>query len=158
MELLRQICGELKFQNVRTYVQSGNLIFSASGGVDGLRKKLEAAVAPHTRLPVVVLLRTPADLRRIAAENPFLKEPGIDLTRLYITFLARPATGEEAKRLAALRSPADRLIARGSEVYLHCPDGYGRTKFSNNALERAVAMAATTRNWNTLNKLCELSA
>jgi uncharacterized protein (DUF1697 family) len=61
------------------------------------------------------------------------------------------------KKLSAVNAGADQFRISDKEVYLYCPNGYGRTKLSNNALEKALSVKATTRNWNTVNKLYEIA-
>ena len=80
----------------------------------------------------------------------------VDAARLHVTFLDRVPTKQALKALETLSSGPDRFHCAGTEIYLHCPNGYGRTKLSNTAFERLLGLKATTRNWNTVNKLCEL--
>lgn len=158
MERLRELWSELGFKNVRTYVQSGNVVFDAGGSPSRWSPLIEQRLAGETRLPVSVILRTPAQLRATIAGNPFLKETGIDSAKLHVTFLAGAPGKDALKTLSAAKAGADRLCVSGNEIYLHCPNGYGGTKLSNNALEKLLSVRATTRNWNTVNKLCEIAS
>lgn len=153
MERLREVWSEFGFENVRTYVQSGNVVFEAKEFPPKWSATVERRLAGETRLPVSLILRTPAQFGAIIAANPFLKERGIDNSKLHVTFLAEPAAKEALGRLGALRAGTDRLYVSKAEVYLRCPNGYGGTKLSNNALEKVLAVRATTRNWNTVNRL-----
>lgn len=155
---LASLCESLGLVNVRTYVQSGNVLFESgltdesrlSGLIaDGIKKALGYSV--------VVVLRTRNQLQAVVEKNPFLKERGIDPIKLHITFLAEAPDQEALSRLHALKDRTDRIKVSSKEVYLHCPQGYGRTKFSNNFLERTLKVSATTRNWNTVNRLLEMS-
>ena len=157
MERLRALLAELGFGDPRTYVQSGNAVFTASGPAAKLARLIEAKLAGETRLPVSVFIRTPAQLKRIIDANPFLKEPGIDAKKLHVAFLAARAPRPGLAALGAVESGADRWQAAGEEIYLHCPGGYGRTKLNNAAIEKLLATRATTRNWNTVNTLYEIS-
>lgn len=157
MERLRALFAELGFDGARTYVQSGNVLFTAARPPAGLAALIEGRLVRETRLPVCVLIRTPAQLKRIVAANPFLKEPGIDARKLHVTFLAGRAPKSGLAALGAVKGGADRWHAAGEEIYLHCPDGYGRSKLSNAAIERMLATRATTRNWNTVRALYEMS-
>lgn len=158
MERLRDICSGLRYRNVRTYVQSGNVVFEAPGPPSQCAQAIEKELAGETRLPVAVILRTGDEIGRILVGNPFLKVPGVDPTRLYVTFLACTATKEAVKKLGAIKAGDDEFHVAGTEIYLSCPNGYGKTKLSNNALEKALGMRATTRNWNTVNKLHEMAS
>jgi uncharacterized protein (DUF1697 family) len=76
---------------------------------------------------------------------------------LHVTFLARPVANEALAKLSALKAGADRFYGSTAEVCLQCPNGYGRSKLSNNALEKLLSVRATTRNWNTVQKLYEIA-
>ena len=157
MERLREICSELGYRNVRTYVQSGNIVFETPGSPAKCEQAIEKKLRGETRLPVTVILRTRDEIGKIVAANPFLKVPGVDPSSLYVTFLATAAAKEAVKKLSTIKAGGDEFRVAGKEIYLHCPNGYGRTKLSNNALEKVLAVRATTRNWNTVNKLCEMA-
>jgi uncharacterized protein (DUF1697 family) len=158
MDRLRALAAELGFKNVATYVQSGNLVFDADASPTACSQALVRKLAGETRLPVAVLLRTRADFQTVVARNPFLKEKGVDPARLHVTFLAQAATPAGIQKLSAIAADPDRFRVAGKEIYLHCPNGYGESKLSNGAIERALALSATTRNWNTVNKLYEMAA
>jgi uncharacterized protein (DUF1697 family) len=156
MDRLRQLCGGLGFVNVVTYVQSGNIVFEADGSASDCGRAIEQCLAGETRLPVTVIVRTPAEMRSIIRGNPFLDDKTIDRSKLHVTFLAGAAAKEGVAKLSAIKAGADQFRAAGKEVYLHCPSGYGTSKLANSAIEKALAVRATTRNWNTVNKLYEM--
>ena len=154
---LRSLCAELGLRNARTYVQSGNVVFEAGGTAERWSKTLERALAGKSRLPVSVLVRTGSEIAATAKRNPFLREKTIDPAHLYVTFLKTSPAKAVVAALKAMESGPDRLSAVGREIYLHCPAGYGRSKLSNNILERALGLAATTRNWRTVTTLAEMA-
>lgn len=160
MERLRALCGQLGGTDVQTYVQSGNLVFDAADSALHWSAALARALAGETRLPVTVIVRTAAEMAKVVAGNPFLNEKGVDPAELQVTFLEQAPAKAAQRALDALaaRGGADRHALSGKEIYLHCPHGYGRTKLSNTALEKALDLRATTRNWNTVKKLVEISA
>jgi uncharacterized protein (DUF1697 family) len=156
MERLRVLSAELGLKNARTYVQSGNLVFEARGASSHWAQMLERKLAGESRLPVAVLVRTAAEMARIVAGNPFLKDKTIDPARLYVTFLPQAPALAALSALEALNVGADQLTCIGKEIFLHCPGGYGRTRLSNNAFEKQLAIRTTTRNWNSVRKLHEM--
>lgn len=160
MEHLREMLAGLGLTDVRTYLQSGNALFSAQGMPDRLAAQIEQAVSEATRLPVSVIIRTRAQLKRVIAGNPFLKEPaGQALHKtLHVTFLAGAAPNSGVAALDKIQAGADRWHAAGAEIYLCCPNGYARSKLNNAALERALGVPATTRNWNTVTALCAMAS
>ena len=95
-------------------------------------------------------------MRNVITNNPFLREKDIDLSKLHVTFLSETAQKDSLKNLEALSPGPDRFYAAAHEIYLYCPGGYGRTKLSNNAVEKALSVRATTRNWKTANTLFEM--
>jgi uncharacterized protein (DUF1697 family) len=153
MERLREIFAELGFADVKTYLQSGNVLFGARGTPAQLAATIETRVSEETRLPVSVIVRTPAQLQRVIAANPFAKEADATPRMVHVTFLADAAPKAAAAAIGRLRAGADRWQVAGSEIYLCCPEGYARTKLNNTALERAIGLRATTRNWNTVKAL-----
>lgn len=156
MERLRELCGEMGLRNVRTYLQSGNVLFDAGETATQWAKALEETLAGVTRLPVSVIVRSSAEIERVLAMNPFVVREVIDAAKLHVTFLQRPPEKNAAEKLKGIRAGADELRWNGAEIYLHCPGGYGETKLSNGAIEKLLGMRATTRNWRTVAKLGEL--
>jgi len=139
--------------NVRTFIQSGNVIFTAGAS---LSKRLAAIIASSIearfgyRVPVI--LRTEQQLRDVVSNNPFPRAEDI----LHVMFLAdRP----NAARIAALdpnRSPPDTFLVRGQEIYLQLPRGAGNSKLTNTWFDSKLATVSTVRNWRTVNKLLEM--
>jgi uncharacterized protein (DUF1697 family) len=150
---LRRLFAELGHTDVTTYLQSGNVAFTGAGDEPThLAGEIERRIAADLGLDVHVLLRTGADLDAVVAGNPFLDRE-TDLTKLLVTFLAAPPTPDLAGQVAAPAGETAEFRLAGQEVYLHCPDGYGRTKLNNAFFERRLAVAATTRNWKTVTAL-----
>ena len=156
MDRLRELCAKLGAKNPRTYVQSGNLVFEAVGSASEWTAKLEKKLAGESRLPVSVIVRTAAEMSAVLVGNPFLREKGIDTARLAVTFLQSVPAKPALAALAALKIGTERFHCAGKEIYLHCPDGFGNAKLYT--LEKVLGQKTTTRNWNTVTKLCEMSA
>jgi uncharacterized protein (DUF1697 family) len=154
MERVREVCAELGAKNVRTYVQSGNVVFEAAGSATGWEKKLERRLASESRLPASVMVRTAAEIAKVVTGNPFLREKGIDTARLAVTFLQKAASKEGLAALGARDIGKERFHSAGREIYLHCPDGFADAKLYS--LEKVLGQRGTTRNWNTVQKLCEM--
>ena len=156
MERLREICAHLGATNPRTYVQSGNVVFEAAGSASAWEEKLEKALAGESRLPVSVIARTAAEMSKVLAGNPFLREKGIDTARLGVTFLREAPSKAALAALAALDIGRERYHHAGKDIYLHCPDGFGNSRLY--ALDKVLKLPATTRNWNTVGKLGAMCA
>ena len=159
MEHLRRSCAALGFQSVQTYVQSGNIVFLATGkSPPALSKRISEAILHDFGFSVPVLVKTSKEMGEVIRKNPFLKEAGLDLSRLHVTFLSEAVSKSVLKDLEALASKQDRFCVGRQEIYLHCPDGYGISKLSNAAFEKALSVTATTRNWKTVNALFEMAS
>jgi uncharacterized protein (DUF1697 family) len=158
MDQLRKAFEELGFEDVATYVQSGNVVFKSPKKTSAdLSRKIEEMLLRRFNMSVHVIMRTAEEVDDVLRNNPFLKERGTDVTKLYVTFLSLTPQKTAIKGLDAIAAGPDRFRCRGQEIYLHCPNGFGGTKLSINAFERVLAVGATTRNWNTVNKLHEMA-
>jgi uncharacterized protein (DUF1697 family) len=158
MEWLRKACADIGLCDVRTYVQSGNIVFTSALSAPKLARKLKTMVDAQTRLPVSVVIRSAADMAKIVAGNAFIKQKGVDVAKLHVTFLDKAPVKPALDRLDALAGSRDQYHLVGSEIYLHCPLNYGKTKLSNTAIEKALGVGATTRNWNTVTALLAMAA
>lgn len=156
MERLRELCADLTLSEPRTYLQSGNLILESRETPAGLTKTLEKRLAGETRLPVTVIVRSAKEISTLLKANPFLGQSSIDETKLHVTFLQRTPEKSAIEMPKKIAAGADEFRWAGTEIYLHCPGGYGETKLSNGTFERLLGMRATTRNWRTVTKLCEM--
>jgi uncharacterized protein (DUF1697 family) len=155
---LKQLYEELKFKDVITYIQSGNVIFKTDKKLTDteLTKRIEKKIFEKYQFEVTVIIRTIKEMEKVQKSNPFLKLKGIDTERLYVTFLDEIPMKENIERINQVDFSPEKFIITGREVYLHCPNGYGRTKLNNNFFENKLKITATTRNWNTVNKLVEM--
>lgn len=154
---LRGLVEALGHRDVETYLQSGNVVFAArAGATSAIGLAMERRIAKDLGLDVNVLVRTKAELAKIAAVNPLAKR-GVDLAHLYVTFLGERPGAARVSALDAKRYLPDTFAFSRREVYLCCPKGYGKTKLNNAFFERALATDATTRNWKTVNALVEMA-
>ena len=156
MERLRARCSALGFKDVRTYIQTGNVVFRSEASKAEVQGSLERMLKREMKKPVVVVLRTPAELAKILKANPYLDEAGVDVKHLHVSFLTTKASAEAVTALSRVQSGRDRFAARGKELFLHCPDGFGTSKLAA-AHERVLRVATTVRNWNTVTKLLEMA-
>jgi uncharacterized protein (DUF1697 family) len=141
--------------DVKNYIQSGNIVFSASAS---LAKKIGsligAAIKKKYGFESPVIIRSATDLSGIVARNPFAKKGDADVW--HITFLSSTPSAEQVGALDAKRSPTDSFAVVGSEIFLYCPNGYGNTKLTNAYFDSKLKMVSTVRNWRTLLKLIEM--
>jgi uncharacterized protein (DUF1697 family) len=159
MDELRCLYESLDFTHVRTYIQSGNVIFNTPE-IESfvLSEKIEKEITQSLDFSISVLIRTDDDFRRIIENNPFITAKEEDFSRLYITFLYRSPAESVVRKLSELNSKPDEFSISNKEIYLHCPNGCGKTRLSNNFFEKKLGMPATSRNWKTVNKLYRLAS
>jgi uncharacterized protein (DUF1697 family) len=155
---LKNLYESLDFHNVVTYVQSGNVIFdSAKQDESKLSSLIETQIKKSFGLSVPVLIRNKNDLQRIISGNLFVKRKE-DPAKLHITFLNNSPAPSDLNKLSLPPNETDEFIFKDKEIFLFCPNGYGRTKLTNNFFEKKLNVIATTRNWNTVNALFKLTA
>jgi uncharacterized protein (DUF1697 family) len=152
---LRALFASLGAEDVATHVQSGNVIFKSADGPGKLTETIEKRIRRHLGLSVTVLLRTRAQLAKVLAGNPYANG-GKASTKLHVTFLAAKPDIARVRALDPERAEPDEFQVVGQEIYLHCPNGYGRSKLTNAYFEKQLGVGTTTRNWKTVTKLAEL--
>lgn len=144
-------CGD-----VATYIQSGNVVFSAGAGVTkGLAGRISRGIEGRFGFRIPVVMRTAEELGAVIRENPYLKA-GVPEELLHVYFLADVPAAGEADKLDPLRSAPDAFTVQGREVYLHLPNGMARTKLTNAYFDSKLGTVSTARNWRTVLKLYEM--
>ncbi len=144
-------------KRVRTYVQSGNVVFEASTAVArGMPKRITAAIEHAFGYQVPVVVRTAKELARIVDSHPFVTVDA-DPKKIHVAFLADEPTADQIASLDPNRSPGDVFVVHGREVYLSFPNGVGRSKLTNRYLDRQLGTMSTLRNWRTVLALLELA-
>ena len=154
MQDLREILSSLGCENVQTYIQSGNAVFSSPADAESLSGQIRGAIDERFGFAPQVLLLSAARFRAVVAANPF--PDAVDAPKsLHVSFLAEPPADPDLQTLDELRAPAERFQLSGDAFYLHAPDGIGRSRLAAK-VERCLGVAATGRNWRTVSKLAEL--
>ncbi len=157
---LRSQVGSLGYGEVATYLQSGNVVFTAVGvSTQSVGERIAQQLTTELGLSVPVLVRTAAELSSVVESTPYA-DLDADPRTVHVTFLAdAPDTAAvEAMRDREDEFGLDRFEVIGTEVHLYCPGGYGETKLNNAYLERRLGAVATTRNWKTVTALAGLAA
>jgi uncharacterized protein (DUF1697 family) len=156
MAELRALVAGLGHTDVATYINSGNVVFAAAApdaGRDELETAIEAAIRAGLGVEVAVLVRTHDELAAAVDANPF---PDAEPSRLLLSFLRTAPEPDTYAAAERVESGADEFRVDGTTLYLHCPDGIGRSKLAE-ALGRVKAPVATARNLATIRKLIVLS-
>jgi uncharacterized protein (DUF1697 family) len=158
METLREIYEVIGFTDIRTYVQSGNVVFeSTEQDPSVLTRRIKTHIEQTCGFHVEVFIRQAQELERILTGNPFLNDRHEDPNKLHVTFLYQPPPETWWSQLTIPGDTPDEFDPGALAIYLFCPYGYGRTKLSNSFFERKLGMPVTTHNWNTVNALYKLA-
>jgi uncharacterized protein (DUF1697 family) len=142
--------------SVRTYIQSGNVVFEAPRAIaKTLPDTIASQIAARFGYKTPVVLRSATELARVVVTNPFLKE-AVDVEALHVLFLSSQPTPAQVKSLDPDRSPADAYVVQGREVFLYLPNGVARSKLTNAYFDARLGTTSTGRNWRTVTRLREL--
>jgi uncharacterized protein (DUF1697 family) len=157
MDLLRSSFEGLGLQQVKTYIQSGNVVFSgAKSSPAALSKKIEKKIISEFGFSVAVICRTAEEILGTIEGNPFLNDPEVDPEKLHVAFLAEPAEPAALKKLADLTIAPDRSRGAGREVYFYFPNGVSQSSLWKHPLDRVLGVVTTMRNWRTVNTLHQM--
>ena len=143
--------------DVRTYIQSGNVVFTASAARMGkLTAAIPAAIERRLGFRPPIVIRSANELAKVARGNPFLDE-GCDPATLHVAFLAGTPDRAGVAALDPLRSPPSRFEVRGPHIFLHLPEGVANTRLTNDYFDRTLRTITTVRNWRTVTTLLEMT-
>ena len=156
MDELSTLCAALGHKDVRTYLQSGNVVFrTEQKSPSKIASDLEVAIEESLGVPTTVIARTASDLRATIANNPWT-ERNLEPSKLLVAYFQSRPSEEALARALTLRAGSDELHFAGREAFLYYPNGAGKATLNWGSLERMAKVPATTRNWNTTLKLLEL--
>lgn len=157
MPALQQIFVDLGHTDVVTYIQSGNVVFKSKlKEVKTISDVIVEKINKDYGYSIKGQVLTKLTLADVYQSNPFLDRKDIDFSKLHFTLLNEMPLNDILENIRALNKNDDEFIAVKNYIYLYCPNGYGRTKFTNNIFENKLKCQATTRNWRTITKLTEL--
>ncbi len=143
--------------DVRTYIQSGNVVFRAGPELAGdIPSLVTASIKEQFGYSIPVVTRTASEFEGIVQANPFA-EIGAEANKLHVMFLADLPDSARVEALDPDRSPGDEFAVLGREVFLHCPNGVARTKLTNAYFDSSLSTTSTSRNWRTVGKLLEMA-
>jgi uncharacterized protein (DUF1697 family) len=150
MDALHQLFENSGFSNVRTYIQSGNVLFSSEQtNTSELEQLIATQIEMEFGFQVPVIVLTHLELQQIVENNPFLNDETKNPAFLHVTFLASTPVEDAIDQLTAKKAEQEAFFLTKNALYLYCPNGYGNTKLTNNCIELKLKVQATTRNWKT---------
>lgn len=156
MSELRILFENLGFQNVETYIQSGNVIFSSKEkSTTKIANKISSGINTKYNFDVQLIILTPKDIDRVLKNNPFVKKKK-ETERLYVTFLSAMPSIENINKLNEISFLPEEYSKNKKIIYLFFPNGAGKAKLNNNFIENKLKVIGTTRNWKTVTALFKL--
>jgi uncharacterized protein (DUF1697 family) len=156
---LKTLYENLGFSNVKTYVQSGNVVFQLKAEkTEIIEQKIHSQIKAKYGFEVPVIVMTVEELKTIIDSNPLKGDLAKEEKFLHITFLGSMPENYDEEAIFSKKAGHEEIIITNEAVYLYCPHGYGTSKLNNNFLENKLNVAATTRNWKTTEALLELAS
>jgi len=155
MSDLRMLLSTNGYKNVATYIQSGNILLDSNESVENTNEHIKLLIKQQFDYNIPVVTLTAKEIKKCFTENPYLKVED-NIKNLHVTFLKNSPDSELVKNLDVKSANNDSYKVTGKIIYLHTPDGYRNTKFSNVEFEKKLNTQATTRNWRTTTKLYEM--
>lgn len=157
MNQLSLLFESLAYRNVKTYIQSGNVVFETDIEDNLLIKNtIESAINTRFGFDVKVFILSKIDWEEVILNNPFINDQNINIDKLHLSFLSSIPDNKLIDLMSVVKSPDERFHLDKNVIYLYCPDGYGQTKLTNTFIESKLKLNATTRNWRTILKIQEM--
>jgi len=158
MTELSELFITLGFHDVKTYIQSGNVIFRNPDKKPAslISINIEKAIQEKFNLNVAVMTRTSGELRNLFSENPFLDEPGFDPAKNAVIFLNEKPTDDQIRKVEDIDFPPDKFRISDREIFIYCPNGFGKTKLYTGFFEKKMGVIGTARNWKTITTILGL--
>jgi uncharacterized protein (DUF1697 family) len=150
---------DLGFIDAETYIQSGNVIFSNGDDspVSEIALKIEKAISERFNYNVPAMIRTVLELKNLISVNPFLQEENFNPSKNAVILLHEKTNEEQIRKAIDIDYPPDRFKIDGSEIFIYCPNGFGRTKLYTNFFERKLGVTGTARNWKTITTILNIA-
>ncbi len=149
----------LGFNDSETFIQSGNVIFrsDATLSIPDIALKIENAIHEKFNYNVPVLIRTPDEMRKFISVNPFLSETDFNPAKMAVLLLYEEPLKSQIQKVININYPPDKFRIIGREIFIYCPNGFGRTKLYTNFFEKKMGVTGTARNWNTINTILSIA-
>ena len=158
MEKLRASCEVLGFKNVKTYIQSGNVLCQAGKlSSEAAAKKIEAQIVKDFGFSADVIARTGEEMKQIVTGNPLLRESDVDASKLHVVFFSEVPSAEAIQKLQVIVKAPDKVRHKGKEIYFYFPNGVSGSSIWKHNLDRVLGLSGTMRNWRTVTTLYEMA-
>jgi uncharacterized protein (DUF1697 family) len=156
MPALRDVLAGAGFGDVRTYLQSGNVVLSSGAKADDVVDEVRHLIAKEFGLELAAVVRTRSQLARVVEANP-LKKMATNPKRYQVSFLAEKPSRDVIRRVEEAATPPERVVASGREIYAWHPEGIARSRLWTLLAGQRLGVTATARNWTTVTNLLSLA-
>lgn len=150
---LKVMFEDMGFKNVRTFIQSGNVVFESPAKVDGIKKKIEAGLAKSLGYNVYVIIRSKDEMEKIVKDYPFSKIKEHDECKINIGYLDSIPDKAAIKELESINNDDEMFLVKGNNLYHLCRKSFQDSLLGKNIVEKKLKLICTVRNWNTTNKI-----
>jgi uncharacterized protein (DUF1697 family) len=156
MPALREALEEAGFEDVRTYLQSGNVVLESGAKPESVQRKVEQLIQQRFGLEIAVVVRTKAQLAAVAKRNP-LQKVATEPKRYQVTFLSKKLSAKAVRGLEEAAASDEQFVVAGREIYAWHPKTIARSKLWTKLAGKGLGVTATSRNWTTVEALLELA-
>lgn len=159
MANLTALYKDLGFTCVEAYIQSGNVFFRSIADLtkQETASKIEDAILKRFKYNIPVMLRTVEELLNLFSANPFLEENYFEPSKMAVIFLHEKPTEIQIQKVININYPPDKFNITGNEIFIYCPNGFGKTKLYTNFFEKKMGVTGTARNWNTITTILQIA-
>jgi len=156
---LQRLFVKLGYKDATTYIQSGNVVFTAGTGEspEALEDKISNAIKMEFSLDIVSMVRTASEMEAIIKSNPYIPGQNADPSKVATLILKHRPGNEQVARMDDVNYPPDKFFISGKEIFIYCPDGFGKTKLYTNFFENRMKVSGTARNWNSITILAQMA-
>ena len=150
---------DLGFADAETYIQSGNVIFKGAEDLQSsdISARIETAIKDIFGFKIPAMIRSAGDLEDLALVNPFLNEDNFNPAKMAVIFLQEEVSAEQCDRMATIDYPPDKFMIEKREIFVYCPNGFGKTKLYTNFFENKMGVTGTARNWKTITTISAIT-
>lgn len=157
MDELRAALEAAGYSSVKTYIQSGNIVFKSKNASPAtISKKIEALILEKFGHTVSVIVRTADELARTATKNPLLRQPGIDPEKLHVMFLSAAPAPAAIEKVRTFVAAPEQIVHLDKEIFFYLPNGMANSFLMKKPVDRILAVTTTTRNWRTVNAIHQM--
>ena len=150
---------KMGYADAITYIQSGNVIFRGTGNSSDreIELKFEKEITSRFKYDIKVMIRSVNEMKNFFSVNPYLDEENFYPAKIAVLFLNEKPSNDQIMKVKDVDYPPDKFKIVGSEIYVYCPNGFGRTKLYTNFFEKKMGISGTARNWKTITTILNLA-